>query len=336
MKKIVIVGLAVWGMAAAILSNNTAWGKTYKFRFAQITPAAHPYYSQISEPWAKEIQKRTRGRVEITLYPAGSLVAGNVMYKSTVAGITDIGTSSFGWERGRHPVMEAFIYTPGFKSASVATKVANEALDNIKLKELADTHFLFAHTCAPMHLWSKVPIRSLEDMKGVEIRASGSTGKLVKFMGGIPISASQGQVYEMLSKGIVKGSISSLDVLKGFRQAEVVKYVTLSYFHVAPFFVSMNLKKWESLPSDIKEVFSEVSREYMEIAGAVWDKASAEGLKYAKDEGLEIITLSDEERTRWHAAYAPLRAEYLKEMEEKGLPGKAFIDEIERLTSKHQ
>lgn len=317
-------------------SVTQAAAKVYKFRFAQITPAAHPYYSAISLPWAQEIEKRTGGKVKITLYPAGTLVAGNVMYSSTIDGITDIGTSSFGWERGRHPVMEAFIYAPGFPSAEVACKVANEVARDFKLKELSDTHLLFIHACAPMHLWSKTPIRTLEEMKGMEIRAGGPTGKLVKLMGGIPVSAPQSQVYEMLSKGIVKGSISSLDVLKGFRQAEVVKYVTLAYFHVAPFFVSMNMDKWNSLPPDIQKVFDEVSQEYISIAGGVWDKASLAGLQYAKDEGLEIITLPPEERAKWHAAYKPLKEEYIKAMKEKGLPGKAFIEEIERLIKKYE
>ena len=303
MKRTSLLGLAFLMAVVLCLSVTQAGAETFKFRFAQITPATHPYYSAISLPWAKEIEKRTNGQVQITLYPAGTLVGGNVMYSSTVDGITDIGTSSFGWERGRHPMMDAFICVPGFPSATVAAKVANQVVRQFKLKELADTHLLYIHACAPMHMWTKTPVRSLEDLKGMEIRAGGPTGKLVKLLGGVPVSAPQSQAYEMLSKGIVKGSISSLDVLKGFRQAEVVKYVTLAYFHVAPFFVSMNLDKWNSLPSEIQKVFDEVSQEYIEISGAVWDKASEAGLQYAKDEGLEIINLSPEERARWHAAY---------------------------------
>ena len=318
------------------LSASSAIAKVYKFRFAQITPATHPYYSQISLPWAEEIEKRTNGQVEITLYPAGTLVAGNVMYSSIVDGITDIGTSSFGWERGRHPVMDALIYAPGFPSAKVACRVTNDVVRKFNLKELSDTHLLFVHTCAPMHLWSKSPIRTLDDLQGVEIRAAGATGKLVKYLGGVPVSAPQGQAYEMLSKGIVKGSISSLDVLKGFRQAEVVESVTLAYFHIAPFFVSMNLDKWNSLPPDIQKVFDEVSNEYIDIAGDVWDKASEAGLQYARDEGLQIYTLPAGERARWHAAYKPLKEEYIKEMESKGLPGKEFLEEIEMLIKKYQ
>ena len=332
-------GLALWTFlalvgVALIHTPAVAADAEFEFRFAQITPAAHPYYSMISEPWAREIEKRTNGRVKITLYPAGTLVSGSVMYSSTVDGITDIGTSSFGWERGRHPLMNAFICTPGFPSAKVAARVANDVVRKFKPKELADTHLLFVHTCAPMHLWSKMPIRTIADMNGVEIRAAGPTGKLVKNMGGVPVSAPQGEAYEMLSKGIVKGSISSLDVLKGFRQAEVVDYVTLAYFHVAPFFVSMNLDRWNDLPKDIQKVFDEVSEAYIDIAGEVWDKASEAGLAYAREEGLKIIDLPDDERARWHERYQPLREEYIQEMEAKGLPGKAFLEEIDALIAK--
>jgi len=337
MKKAISVLSALFICFALLtLSSAYAGEKVYKFRFAQITPATHPYYSAISKPWAEEIEKRSNGRVKITLYPAGTLVSGNVMYSSIVDGITDIGTSSFGWERGRHPVMDAFIYAPGMPSAKVAARIANEVNEKFKLKELSDTHLLFIHTCAPMHMWTKTPVRTLEDIKGMEIRAGGPTGKLVKLMGGVPVSAPQSQAYEMLSKGIVKGSISSLDVLKGFRQAEVVKCVTLTYFHVAPFFVSMNMDRWNALPEDIRNIFDEVSQEYIGIAGEVWDKSSDAGLKYAKEEGLEIIDLSPEERARWHAAYKPLKEEYIKAMDAKGLPGKAFIGEIERLIEKYR
>jgi TRAP-type C4-dicarboxylate transport system substrate-binding protein len=331
MKKQMIFWGAILTAFMVTVSAAPALAKTYKFRFAQITPAAHPYYSQISEPWAKEIEKRTGGQVEITLYAPGTLANGDVMYSSTVDGITDIGTSSFGWERGRHPLMDAFIYVPGFSSAKAACRVANKAVQQFKPKELSDTHLLFIHACAPMHIWSKTPIRTIDDFTGLEVRAGGPTGKLVKLLGGTPVSAPQSQVYEMLSKGIVKASISSLDVLKGFRQAEVVSNVTLAYFHVAPFFVSMNLDRWNSLPPDIQKVFDEVSQEYIDIAGDAWDNGSAAGLQYAKDEGLDIFTLSPEEKARWYSAYAPLREQYIKDMESKGLPGKAFIEEIERL-----
>lgn len=305
--------------------------KVYKFNFANITPAAHPYYSAIMEPWAREIEKRANGRVKITLYPAGTLVHGSVMYSGIKDGITDIGTSSFGWERGIHPLIEAFSYAPGFPDAVASCRIVNQLYEKFKPKELADTHVLFLMAATPMHMWTKTPVRKMEDLAGMEIRAAGPTGKIIKALGGVPVSATQGEVYEMLSKGIVKGSVSTLDVLKGFRQAEVVEYVTLAYFHTAPFFTCMNLNKWNRLPADIQKIFTDVSREFILIAGKAWDKGAEVGLQYTKDEGLEIITLPPDELKKWHAKYKGLQQEYIKEMEAKGLPGKAFMTELLRL-----
>jgi TRAP-type C4-dicarboxylate transport system substrate-binding protein len=98
----------------------------------------------------------------------------------------------------------------------------------------------------------------------------------------------------------------------------------------------MNLDLWNSLPSDIQKVFDEVSEEYITIAGGVWDEASDEGLQYAKDEGLEIITLPPEELARWHECYKPLQEKYIADMEAKGLPGKEFLDEIFQLMEKYK
>ncbi len=336
MKSKSVLLVVMLALALLVSAPLQASAKEIKLRFAQITPAAHPYYSQISQPWAAEIEKRTQGKVKITLYPAGALVAGDVMYKSTKSGITDIGTSSFGWERGRHPLIDAFCFIPGFKSAKQAARTVNDVIGKMKPKELSDTHWLFGHACAPMHIWSKTPIKTLEDFKGLEVRAAGVTGNMVKQLGGVPISAPQGEAYEMLSKSIVKASISSLDVLKGFRQAEVVKYVTLSYFHVAPFFVCMNQQKWDALPDDVKEVFTQVSKEYIDIAGDVWDKASAAGLQYAKDQGLEIIEPPAEELAKWHAAYTPLAEQFVKDMAAKSLPGQEFLAAIKEFKEKNQ
>lgn len=336
MKKSLIVALIVTLVFVFTLTPAQAKEKVYEFNFSNITPAAHPYYSKIMEPWAREIEKRANGKVKITLYPAGTLVQGNVMYSGIKDGITDIGTSSFGWEVGIHPLFEGVAYAPGFPNAMASCRIVNQLYEKFKPKELADTHVLFLMAATPMHLWSKKPVRKMEDLKGMEIRAAGGTGKLIKLLGAVPVSATQGEVYEMLSKGIVKGSVSSLDVLKGFRQAEVVSSVTLAYFHTAPFFTCMNRDKWNSLPPDIQKIFTEVSQEFISIAGNAWDKGGEEGLQYAKAEGLEIITLPPKEKARWHAKYKPLQDQYIKEMAAKGLPGKEFMDDLLRLIAESQ
>jgi TRAP-type C4-dicarboxylate transport system substrate-binding protein len=172
-------------------------------------------------------------------------------------------------------------------------------------------------------------------MKGKQIRATGFAAKMVEALGGTPVGAPQPEVYEMLAKGIVQGSWSSVDVLKSYKQAEVVKYLTLNDLYVSTFYVVMNLNKWRSLPSDVQKIIDDFSEKYIEINGAFWDKMHNEGLQYAKDSKLEIISLPPNELDRWKKAVQPLLDDYVARMNAQKLPGKEFLEEVMRLKEKY-
>ena len=65
--------------------------------------------------WANEIQKRTGGRVQIAIYPAGSLTKADQCYEGVTKGISDLGMSCFAYTRGRFPLMEGLDLPVGYK-----------------------------------------------------------------------------------------------------------------------------------------------------------------------------------------------------------------------------
>jgi len=162
-------------------------------------------------------------------------------------------------------------------------------------------------------LHTKKPVKKLEDLKGMKIRATGLSAKIVKALGGVPVAMPQGGTYEALKKGVVEGTFGPMEVLKGWKQAEVVKYTTECYSigYTTTFFVVMNLDKWNALPADMKKIFDEVSDKYTDVHGKVWDKTDQEGRKYALSLGNEFITLSDEESARWRKAVEPVINDYI-------------------------
>jgi len=323
-KKILFVLLFV---IFAIVPLSEAKDKVINLSYASFLPSSHIWFSDICKPWAEEIEKRTNGRVKITLYPGGSLVGARETYSAIADGVADIGTGCFGYTPGRFPFMEAFELPLGFKSSKVATQILNEVYKKYQPKETSDTKVLYMHTCSPKHVWSTVPIRSLEDLNGLEIRTS--VPPIWKALGAVPVAAPQGEVYEMLVKGIVKGNSVSLDCLKGFRQAEVVDYITLNYMYLSDFFVVMNLKKWNALPADIKKIFEEVSNEWIGVAGKAWDNNAYSSLGWAiMTEKLQPIHLSEKELARWHKRLDPLVEEWVKKQQAKGLPARQWMDEI--------
>jgi TRAP-type C4-dicarboxylate transport system substrate-binding protein len=155
----------------------------------------------------------------------------------------------------------------------------------------------------------------------------------VEALGGVPVAMSQGGTYEALQKGVVEGTFSPIEVLKGWKQAEVVKYTTECYSvgYTTTMFIIMNLDKWNALPDDVKTVFEEVSEKYVNIHGEVWDSTDKEGREYTKSLGNQIIRLSAKESARWRKAVEPVIDDYMK----KTPYGGVYVESIRYLMRKH-
>ena len=133
-----------------------------------------------------------------------------------------------------------------------------------------------------------------------------------------------------IKKGIVEGSVGPVEVLKGFKEAEVVDYVTpVNGLYNKVFYVTMNKEKWESLPQDVQEAIRKVNDRWAEKAGRIWTSHMDEGLAYAvKEHGVEVLRLSREERARWMKLLEPIVEDFAEGLEKKGLPGKATVKSV--------
>jgi TRAP-type C4-dicarboxylate transport system substrate-binding protein len=254
-----------------------------------------------------------------------------------VNGISDLGMSCFAYTRGRFPVMEAIDLPHGYPNGQVATHVANEFCALMKPAELNDVKVLYIHAHGPGLLHTKTPVNNLKELKGMKIRSTGLSAKVTEALGGVPVAMPQGATYEALQKGVVEGTFTPIETLKGWKQAEVIKYTTncTGVGYTTAMFVVMNLKKWNSLPKDIQKIFEDTSSEWVDVHGAVWDKSDIEGRQYTLSLGNKIIQLSDDENQRWKAAVKPIIDNYIQTANEKNLPGDKAVDEVTKLIEKY-
>jgi len=106
--------------------------------------------------------------------------------------------------------------------------------------------------------------------------------------------------------------------------------------YTTAFFVVMNLKKWNALPPDVRKVFDDVSREWVDVHGRAWDEADKEGRAFTKSLGNQIIPLSAQESARWKKAVRPTIEEYIKNAEQKGVSGRKSVTQAETLITKYR
>ena len=307
--------------------------KTYNFTYSTFFPSTH-IQTKVPEDWAAEIEKRSKDQIKIKIFAAGSLTPAPQIYDGVVKGISDFGLSVFAYSPGRFPVISAVDNPLGYPNAYVATKTINELYRKFKPKELSDVHvcYLFAHGPGLLHS-AKKPIRTLADVKGLKIRSTGTSQLIVRALGAAPVGMSQGETYDALKKNIVDGTLVPIEALEGFKQAEVLKYTTMTYSasYSQGFFVAMNLKKWNALPKNLQQIITDVSKEYEKITAKAWEESDVSGRKFAAGLDHKFIRLSEAESTKFKEAVKPVFDSYIKKANAKGIDGQAVFDSVKEM-----
>lgn len=332
-----LVAVSGCGQTASAPTEKKA--QTVELKLAHFFPATHPAEKELIQPWSKAIETATEGRVKITSYPGNTLLQADAVYDGVVNGVADLGLSCFSYNRGTFPVLEAF-ELPGIKytNSKAASKVAWEGIKQLNPKEVQDTKLMMVFTTGPGDLYTKQPVRALKDLKGLELRATGLSAKSLTALGAMPVAMAQSEAYEALSKGVVKGNLGPVEVLQGWKQAEVTKYLTLSPFlYNNLFYITMNQKKWDSLdPKDQKAIEGVNQKFFEEVAMGLWDKQNESALKYAvKEKGMEVITLSQEEQDKWISLIKPIQDDYVAQMKQKGQQGQEILDKVKKLADQY-
>ncbi|OQC64035.1 MAG: 2,3-diketo-L-gulonate-binding periplasmic protein YiaO precursor [Verrucomicrobia bacterium ADurb.Bin006] len=281
--------------------------------------------------WANEIQKRTGGRVQITVYPAGSLSKADQCYEGVTKGISDLGMSCFAYTRGRFPLIEGLDLPVGYPDGMTATRIANAMIQKYQPAELTDVKTLYVHAHGPGILASKKAVRSLADLKGLKVRATGLSAKIVESLGATPIAMSQPETYEALSKGVVDATLCPIETLKGWKQGETIEYVidATAVGYTTAMFVVMNKDKWAALPADIQQIFLEVSREWIAKHGEAWDQADQAGREYVTELKRQFIDLPEAEQQAWKTAVKPVLDTFVAQAKTKNLPGEELLADIQ-------
>ncbi len=306
-----------------------------EINYANYSPATTFPATQM-ERWKAEMEKRTNGKVRVNTFPGGTLLATKTMYDGIAHGIADIGCLCMAYQPGRFLVTNGLGLPLGISNAKEGSKILWDAWKKFQPKEFEKVKVLTMFTSAPTNLMSTFPIRTIEDIKSVSLRASGGAALILDSWGANAVGMPMPATVEALQKGIVKGLYSSLEVMKDLKFAETCKYVTLTNTVVYPFAVIMNKKKWSALPDDIKKIVEDLSIEQVEWIGDYMDGHVIESIEWAqKEENVEVINLTSEQRASWNAKLEPLKEKWVNDVNEAGLPGEKMLHELQEIVKKN-
>jgi TRAP-type transport system periplasmic protein len=325
MKKRSVITLLVFLMVFLFFLTSIpaqAQDKVMKLRLSVMWPPQHPITKMLDQ-WSKDVEKATQGRVKITLFAGSTLAPPMQVYTNTVKGIVDIGTSLLAYSPGRLPLSEVLQQPLGYRNGYQATKLANAYYKKFKPKEFDDVKVMFLHGAAPGFIFTKNPVKSTADVKGLRIKANAENADIVKNLGASPVTMPVTETYDGLSRGVVDGALFPIEALQGFKIAEVVKTVIENYgmSYMTSMFVAMNKDKWNSLSPADQKAIEQINEQYIETIGKLWVTMDNNAMTFAKGKGVTFLEVSKADEAATAQKMAPILADYVKMTKSKGLPG---------------
>jgi TRAP-type transport system periplasmic protein len=288
--------------------------------------------SKISAEWCQEIEKRTNGEVKITHYPGGQLLKGPEVFEGVVNGIADIGFTNLAYTRGRFPEMEMCDLPLGMPSGWVSTHVVNKFYQKYKPKEFDKVKVLYFAGSGPNLIsTTQKPIRTLTDLKGQTLRATGRIADTAEALGATSRPIAIGETYESVKRSVISGVMLPLETMKAFRLGELLKYCTTDWQigNIYTFYAVMNKNKWDRLPANIKKIIEEVNQEYIEKSAVGWNEVDRTGAQFFKSKGGQFIPLSDDEAAQWNKAVKPVIDAYIHETSKLGVSAAELEKRVE-------
>lgn len=289
------------------------------------------------EHWVKELKKRTGGMVDVKVFPSGTLLGARNMYDGVLSGVADIGLSLPSYDPGRFPLTSGFSLPVNFPNAKVGSLTYWDMMAELKPAEYSKYKIITAFTNEPGYVQSRLPVKSLKDIKGMKLRTAGAGVPVLKALGAAPVGMPMPQVPESVQTGVIDGTMTSREVLKDFKLAEMLKNVADYPTVVITFAALMDKKKWNTLPDKVKKVIDELSREMAAWTGNFHDTLNVgEALTWSKEKyGLKINSLEPGEKEKWDQRLSPMVDNWIKEMTSKGYDAKGFIDRLYAIRDKN-
>ncbi|MBW2636564.1 MAG: TRAP transporter substrate-binding protein DctP [Deltaproteobacteria bacterium] len=265
-KTLVVFSLAVMMVFLFSFGNQAsiASAKEYKLKCASVLGPGTAIWKAGNE-FAERVEKATNGQVKIKVYPPGALVGSTEVFEALGKGVIDMAFTTGEYWAGKDPAFAFVTYLPGgFDSALQHDFWLYERGGIEMVRELYGKYNIYCLSLPyypAEYLTSRVPITSVEDIKGKKLVLSGAmSNALFTKLGASTVSMPTGERPAALERGVIDGGdlgVPSTTVAIGADR--VAKYMLRPSLHQpsSALELSMGMKRWNSLPDDLKLVLEQ-------------------------------------------------------------------------------
>ncbi len=316
MKKTATILTLALGVTWTAASADAA---EFELKISTMFPSTHFILKQSMEPWAKEIETKTGGRVHFTFFPAGSALGdATKQFDQARAGVVDVSVGIPSIPRGHHPRTVLAELPFAVPNATVGTCALMKVKDELK-PDYPDTHILYLTVTEPSAAHTTKKIETLDDLKGMRVRTpTPAITAMLNYIGATPVGMPPTQIYESVERGVIDGNIMPWGPVGAFKLYEVLHYHLDARINPVAMYIVMNQRRYDSFPPDIRKVIDDTSAAVFKNWGKLWHDTDQQAIEAAKARGNEIVPMSDAKRDDWQKRLQPVIDNYLEKS--SGLP----------------
>lgn len=341
-KVTLLIGVALLILILVAPAATAAPAATFTIKFPDMA-AAGAGRTKSFDWWASEVTKRTNGRVKVETYWGASLISAMEQTPAVMKGIVQVASYYAAYHPDFAPLpgmaLAPFVNTDSHRTALYASDewFKTDPLLQAEFQK-NNVHYLAPALFAGQYIWSKKPIKTIDDLKGLRVRTYGPFLALFRALGSALVDVAVPEVYNALERGAVDATTFPADVARGSHLEDVVKYVVSTDLgaNVGSPLVA-NLDFWNKLPDDIKKIIEQVNSEMPEQIATIQAQSDKTDNDYMKGKGLQYSPFSDADaaklkefsRTKvWEPYWADVKAK-------KGIDAEAAFKHYQDLYNKY-
>ncbi|MBH3445274.1 MULTISPECIES: TRAP transporter substrate-binding protein [Pseudomonas] len=283
-----------------------------KLKFADIHPAGYP--TVVAEKsMGDTLTKETNGELTFQYFPGGVLGSEKEVIEQMQVGAVQLSRVSLGIVGPVVPDVNVFNMPFIFRDQQhmrnvIDGPVGDEILDKITNSEFGLVALAWMDG-GTRNIYTKKPVRKLEDLKGMKIRVQGNPMfiDMMNAMGGNGIAMDTGEIFSALQTGVIDGAENNPPTLLEHNHFQNAKFYSLTGHLILPEPIVMSKITWEKLTPDQQQLVKKAAKAAQAEERVLWDKKSAASEEKLKAAGVEFIEV---DKKPFYDATAPVREKY--------------------------
>lgn len=278
------------------------------------------HHTKNVKQFAEDVKKATAGNLNIVVHSGASLIKHPEIHRAVRTGQVPIGEMFMGLLGNDNPVYKADnipFLASNFDAAKALWKASRPAIDKALEKE--GLKLLYAVPWPPQGFYTKKPINSVADLKGLKMRAySPTTSRLAVLLEATPTTVQTPEIPQAFSTGIINAMVTSPSTGVSSQAWDFVSNYTDTQAWIPKNMVIVNGKSFKRLDEKSQKAVMDAATA-AETRG--WEMAMAETeakTKMLAEKGMKVAKPSAELVTGLTAIGKTMGQEWAKDAGDTG------------------